>query len=198
MQELLANGNYAPFLAQALTPPILGATGMMGSYGSNPGIGQHFGNPGLGNPGFGQGQFGQGQFGQGQFGLGNSGMNPAGQQGFGQQLGQPHQIASQQQQVAATLHQLAHQVATNTAVGQQIGATLQQLAQYCASQVGAGQQFAQLLNQLAHQCAWTAQAARGGMQPGFGQPFGGQPFGGQPFGYGQPYAQPWGASRPLW
>ena len=182
MQELLANGNYTPFLAQALMPPGLGATGMMGSYGSNPGIGQQFGN----------------------LGFANSGMNLAGQQGFGQQpgqqFGQPHQIASQQQQVAATLHQLAHQAATNTAIGQQIGATLQQLAQYCASQVVTGQQFAQLLNQLAHQCAWTAQAARGGagMQPGFGQPFGGQLFGGQPFGYGQSYAQPWGASRPLW
>ena len=190
MQESMANGNYAPFLAQALTPPILGTTGMTGGYGPHQGIGQQFGNLGLGNPGFGQGQVGPG-----------NGLNLAGQQGFGQQLGQqPHQIAAQQQQVAATLHQLAHQVATNTAVGQQIGATLQQLAQYCASQVVSGQQFAQLLNQLAHQCAWTAQAARGGvgMQPGFGQPFGGQPFGGQPLGYGQPYAQPWGASRPLW
>jgi hypothetical protein len=190
MQELLANGNYAPFLAQALTPPLFGGTGMMGAYGPHQGIGQQFGNPGLGNQAFGNPAFGQ--FGQGQFGLGNGGLSLAGQQGFGQQLGQPHQIAAQQQQVAATLHQLAHQVATNTAIGQQIGATLQQLAQYCVSQVATGHQFAQLLNQLAHQCAWTAQAARSGgigMQAGFGQPF----------GYGQqPYAQAWGANRPPW
>src|SRR5260370_35091045 len=91
MQELLANGNYAPFLSQALTPPMFGGTGMMGAYGSHQGIGQQFGNPGLGNPGFGQfgqGQFGQGHlaqgpFGQGQYGPGNGGLNPPGQQGFG-------------------------------------------------------------------------------------------------------------------
>jgi hypothetical protein len=176
MQELLANGSYAPFLAQALTPPFLAPTGVMGGYGPGQGIGQHFGNPGFG------------QVGQGQFGLGNGGLNLAGQQGFSQQLGQPQQIAQQQQQVAATLHQLAHQVATNTTIGQQIGATLQHLAQYCSSQVMAGQQFAQLLNQLAHQCAWTAQAARGGI--------GAQGFG-QPFGYGQPYGQAWGPNRPF-
>ncbi len=196
MQEFLANGNHAPFLAQALTPPFLAATGMMGGYGANQGIGQQYGNPGLGNPSFGQfgqgqfgpGLFGQGQFGHGQMGLGNGGLNLAGQQGFGQQLGQSHPIAAQQQQVAATLHQLAHHAATNTAIGQQIGATLQQLAQYCASQVVAGQQVAQLLNQLAHQCAWTAQAARGSGIQGFGQPF----------GYGQPQTQAWGPNRPQW
>src|SRR5260370_39942810 len=129
MQELLANGNYAPVLAQALTPPLFGGTGMMGGYGPHQGIGQQFGNPGLGNPAFGNPAFGNpafGQVGQGQFGLGNGSLNLAGQQGFGQQLGQPHQIAAQQQQVAATLHQLAHQAATNTAIREHVEPTLLQ------------------------------------------------------------------------
>ena len=52
-QDLLANGNHAPYLAQALTPPILGAAGMMGGYGGTQGFGPQFGNAG-------PGQFGQG------------------------------------------------------------------------------------------------------------------------------------------
>ena len=38
-QDLLANGNYAQYLAHALTPPILGAPGIMGGYGGTQGIG---------------------------------------------------------------------------------------------------------------------------------------------------------------
>jgi hypothetical protein len=186
---------------------MLGAAGMSG-YGGMQGIAPQLGNPGFGNPAF--SQFGQGQFGQGQFGQGNSASlypaagNFVGQPGFGQQLGQPQQLAAQQQQIAATLHQLAHHVAAHSAVGQQVGATLQQLAQYCSQQVMAGQQFAQLLNQLAQQCAWQAQAARTGgigIAPVHGQPFGyGQsnvtPFGVTPFG--QPNAHTWGPNRPFW
>lgn len=208
MQDLMANGNYSPYLAQALTPPILGAAGTMGGYGGLQGIGQQIGTPGLGNPAvgqFGQNPFGQNPFVQGSFGQGTSGgLNPAAgfgvQQGFGQQLGQPQQVAAQQQQIAATLHQLAHHVATHSVIGQQVGATLQQLAQYCTQQVMAGQQFAQLLNQLAQQCAWQAQAARAGgigMQSVYGQPFG---YGGVPHPamFAQPNPQAWGTNRPLW
>ena len=206
MQDLMANGNYAPYLAQALTPPMLGAAGMMSGYGGTPGIAPQFGSPGLGNPGFGQfgqGQYGQGQYGQGQVGQGNN-PNPnwagglTGHQGFGQQLGQPQQVAAQQQQqIAATLHQLAHYVASRTAIGQQIGATLHQLAQHCNSQVIAGQQFAQVLNQLAHQCAWAAQAARAdgfGTQAVYGLPFGS----GQPYGQMASFNHVGGFNRPVW
>ncbi len=204
MQELLANGNYAPYLAQALTPPIVGAAGTIGSYGGNPGIGQQFGTPGMSNPSWGNPAFGQ--FGQGLAGQGNSGnlnvlgalggQNIFGQQGFGQQLGQPqqHQIAAQQQQIATVLHQLAHHAAVNLAVGQQVTSTLQQIAQYCASQMMTGYQAVQILNQLAHQSAWLAQATRqGGLGQqaiyGFGQPlgYGGvnvAPFGQQQWGMG--------------
>ena len=181
MQELLANGNYAPFLAQALSSPMPGA-----GYGMNPAIGQPFGPAG-----FGPGQFGQGQLGQGLFGQGQLGQSPFGQaggltQGFGQQLGQPHN-AMQQQQVAATLHQLANYLMHRIQVGQQIAATLQHIAQHAVQQIGVGYQFAQVLNQLAHQCAWHAQQAQGG---NLGMPMGvGQPFGHQSFG------QPWGFNR---
>jgi hypothetical protein len=196
MQDIMANGNYAPYLAQALTPPMLGVAGMSG-YGGMQGIAPQLGNPGFGNPAF--SQFGQGQFGQGNSASLYPAGNFVGQPGFGQQLGQPQQLAAQQQQIAATLHQLAHHVAAHSAIGQQVGATLQQLAQYCSQQVMAGQQFAQLLNQLGQQCAWQAQAARTG---GIGI----APVHGQPFGYGQsnvtPFGQPnahtWGLNRPFW
>jgi hypothetical protein len=197
MQDIMANGNYGPYLAQALTPPMLGSAGMSG-YGGMQGIAPQFGTSGFGNPGFGNPAFSQ--FGQSSFGQGNSaGFYPPGlmgQQGFGQQPGQPQQVAAQQQQIAATLHQLAHHMAMHSAVGQQVGATLQQLAQYCTQGVIAGQQFAQLLNQLAHQCAWQAQAARTGI--------GIAPVHGQPFGHGgtnvTPFGQPnvWGSNRPFW
>ena len=49
-QDLLANGNHAPYLAQALTPPILGAAGMMGGYGGTQGFGPQFGNAGPARP----------------------------------------------------------------------------------------------------------------------------------------------------
>src|SRR5258708_14093206 len=112
-QDLLANGNYAPYLAHTLTPPLFGAAGLTGGYNGNQGIGAQLGNPQVGNPGV--GPFGQGQFGQGQFGQGNGLL---GQPNFGYQGLQPdvgQQIAAQQhhqqQQIAATLHQLAHQAA---------------------------------------------------------------------------------------
>src|SRR6266851_460505 len=171
-QDLLANGNHAPYLAQALTPPILGAAGMMGGYGGTQGLGPQFGNPGFG-------QFGQGQFGQGLPGQGNSGAMPGSvalqpgygyqwpgygyqglQPGLGQPLAAPQQLATQQQQIAAALHQLAHQAATQAMLSQQTAA---------------------VLNQLAHQCAWQAQAASQHRHGGFGP----QAVYGQPFGYGQ-------------
>jgi hypothetical protein len=192
-QDLLANGNHAPYLAQALTPPILGAAGMMGGYGGTQGFGPQFGNPGFGQ--FGQGQFGQGPFGQGPFGpgqpgQGNSGALPGGvaiqpgygyqglQPGLGQPLAAPQQLATQQQhQIAATLHQLAHHAATQAMLGQQIAA---------------------VLNQLAHQCAWQAQMTAQNRYGGLGS----QPVYGQPFGYGQangmPFGQAGGFNRPLW
>ncbi len=183
MQDSMANGTYGPYLAQALTPPMLGSAGMSG-YGGMQGIAPQLGNPGFGNPAF--SQFGQSSFGPSSSASFYPAGNLMGQQGFGQQLGQPQQVAAQQQQIAATLHQLAHHVAMHSAIGQQVGATLQQLAQYCTQGVVAGQQFAQLLNQLAHQCAWQAQAARTGV--------GIAPVHGQPFG--QPNA--WGLNRPFW
>jgi hypothetical protein len=198
MQDFMANGNHAPYLAQALAPPVFGSTAAMGSYGGMQGIAPQIGNPGVGNPAF--GQFGQGPFGQGNSPIFNPASSFAGQQGFGQQLGQPqHLAAQQQQQIAATLHQLAHHVATHATIGQQVGNTLQQLAQYCTQQVMAGQQFAQVLNQLANQCASQAQAARTG---GLGV----QSIQGPSVGYGvpsmapfgQPNAQAWGSNRPLW
>ena len=197
-QDLLANGNHAPYLAQALTPPILGAAGMMGGYGGTQGFGPQFGNAGLGQ--FGQGQFGQGQFGQGPFGQpgqGNSGAWPGGnaaqpgygyqgqgygyqglQQGLGQPLAAPQQLAAQhQQQIAGTLHQLAHHAATQAMLGQQIAA---------------------VLSQLAHQCAWQAQMAAQNRHGGVGS----QPVYGQPYGYGQadgtPFGQAGGFNRHLW
>ena len=196
MQDLMANGNYSPFLTQALTPPFLGAAGTMSGYGGPQGIGPQTGNPGVGNPAL--GPFGQGSFGQNGVNFGTVGG--VGPQAIGQQFGQPQQLAAQQQQqIAATLHQLAHHVAAQSAVGQQVGGTLQQLAQYCTHQVMAGQQFAQLLSQLAHQCAWQAHAARIG---GIGtQAIQGQPFGyglANPALYGQPGAQAWGFNRPVW
>jgi hypothetical protein len=187
-QDLLANGNHAPYLAQALTPPILGAAGMMGGYGGTQGFGPQFGNPGFGQ--FGQGQFGQGPFGPGQPGQGNNGALPGGvaiqpgygyqglQPGLGQPLAAPQQLATQQQQqIAATLHQLAHHAATQAMLGQQIAA---------------------VLNQLAHQCAWQAQMTSQNRYGGLGS----QPVYGQPFGYGQgngmPFGQAGGFNRPLW
>jgi hypothetical protein len=207
MQDLMANGNYAPYLAQALTPPIFGAAGMMSGYGGMQGIAPQIGNPGFGNPAF--GQFGQGPFGQSTSTIFNPAASFAGQQGFGQQFGQPQQLgqpqqfgqpqqpaAQQQQQIAATLHQLAQHVTTHTAIGQQVGATLHQLAQYCAQQVMAGHQFAQVLNQLAQQCAQAARAGGLGVQSIYGQPFGyGLP---NVAMFGQPNAQAWGPNRPLW
>src|SRR4051812_37412418 len=108
MQDIMANGNYGPYLAQALTPPMLGSAGISG-YGGMQGVAPQLGNPGFGNPGFGNPAFSQ--FGQSSFGPGGSASfypagSPMGHQGFGQQLGQPQQ-AAQQQQIAATLHQLA-------------------------------------------------------------------------------------------
>ncbi len=171
MQELLANGNYAPFLAQALTPPMLGAAGMMGPQMGNAGFGQIGGQIGQGQ--FGQMPFGQGQYGQGLFGQGTS---FGGLPGLGPQLGQVQHIAHHQQQTAATLHQLAQYIAGRIQVGQQLAATLQQIAQYSAHQVASAYQMVNLLNHLAQQCAWHAQAG-GGMTAGYGSPFGGQPFG---------------------
>jgi hypothetical protein len=195
-QDLLANGNYAQFLAHALTPPNIGG-GMMGSYGGPQGIGPHLGH----EPGFGQfgGQFGS-QFGQGLPGQGSSGAiggGVAAQPGYGYQgFGQP--LAAQQQQIAATLHQLAHQSAAQAQLGQQVGATLHQLAQYVASQGITGQQIAAVLGQLAHQCAWQAQATWQNRHAGFGS----QAVYGQPFGYGQgnvmPFGHAGGVNRPLW
>jgi len=214
-QDLLANGNYAQYLAHALTPPVPGTAGMMAGYGGHQGIGPQIG----GNPGF--SQFGQGQFGQGLPGQATGGMIPGGlavQPGYGypglgygyqgQQpgVGQPfvaqQHLAAQQQQVAATLHQLAHQAASQAVLGQQVGATLQQLAQYVASQGITGQQIAALLNQLAQQCAWQAQTAAQNRYGGWGPQFGSQAIYGQPFGYGQangsPFAQVGGFNRLLW
>ena len=196
-QDLLANGNHAPYLAQALTPPILGAAGMMGGYGGTQGFGPQFGNAGLGQ----QGQFGQGPFGQGPFGQPGQGNNsawPGGnaaqpgygyqgqgygyqglqQQGLGQPLAAPQQLAAQhQQQIAGTLHQLAHHAATQAMLGQQIAA---------------------VLSQLAHQCAWQAQMAAQNRHGGVGS----QPVYGQPYGYGQadgtPFGQAGGFNRLLW
>jgi hypothetical protein len=194
-QDLLANGNYAPYLAQALTPPILGAAGMTSGYGAPQGFGPQFGNSGFGQ--FGQGQFGPGQFGPGQPGQGNNGVLPGGiavqpgygyqgpgygyqglQPGLGQPLAAPQQLAAQQQQqIAATLHQLAHQAATQAVLGQQIAA---------------------VLNQLAHQCAWQAQTTPQNRYGGLGP----QAVYGQPFGYGQangtPFGQAGGFNRLLW
>ena len=187
-QDLLANGNHAPYLAQALTPPILGAAGMMSGYGGPQGFGPQFGNPGFG-------QFGQGQFGQGLPGQGNSSALPGGiavqpgygyqglgygyqsqQPGLGQPFAAPQQLAAQQQQIAAALHQLAHQAATQAMLGQQIAA---------------------VLNQIAHQCAWQAQTTQQNRYGGFGS----QAVYGQPFGYGPadgtPFAQA-GGNRLLW
>jgi hypothetical protein len=167
----------------------------MSGYGGPQGIGPQTGGPAGGNPAL--GPFGQGS--SGQNGVNFGAVGGVGQQGFGQQFGQPQQPGAQhQQQIAATLHQLAHHVAAQAAMGQQVGGTLQQLAQYCIHQVMVGQQFAQLLNQLAHQYAWQAQAARiGGMgtQAIQGQPFG---YGLNPALYGQPGAQAWGFNRPVW
>jgi hypothetical protein len=178
-QDLLANGNYAQYLAHALTPPVPGMPGTIGGFGGTQGIGPQIGS----NPGF--GQWGQGQF----------GPSPFGQAPFGQQpgIGQP-QLVAQQQQIATALHQLAHQAATQAVLGQQIGATLQQLAQYVASQGVNGQQISAVLNQLAQQCAWQAQAAAS--QHRFGG-FGSQAVYGQPFGYGQANGVG-GFNRPLW
>jgi hypothetical protein len=181
-QDLLANGNYAPFLAYSLTPPALGAAGMAG-YGMPHGIGPQFGvnpvgiNPVAVNPAFGQ-----------------VGMTPPGlgiQPGFGS-LGLSQPIAAQQQfgtpqqqQLAATVHHLAHQAATLSVLGQQVGGTLQQLAQYVTWQGAIGQQVATLLNHLAQQCAWQAAQNR---YAGLGQPA----------IYGQPFGQAGGFSRPFW
>jgi hypothetical protein len=196
-QDLLANGNHAPYLAQALTPPILGAAGMMGGYGGTQGFGPQFGNPGFGQ--FGQGQFGQAPFGHGPFGQGAFGQGLAGQgnsaampgsvaiqpgygyqglqPGLGQPLGAPQQLAGQQQQIAVTLHHLAHHAATQAMLGQQIAA---------------------VLNQLAHHCAWQAQTASQNRYGGLGS----QAAYGQPFGYGQAdgmsFGQAGGFNRPLW
>jgi hypothetical protein len=197
-QDLLANGNHAPYLAQALTPPILGAAGMMGGYGGTQGFGPQFGNPGLGQ--FGQGQFGQGPFGQP--GQGNSGTWPGGnaaqpgygyqgqgygyqglqQQGLGQPLAASQQLAAQhQQQIAGTLHQLAHHAAA-----------------HAATQAKLGQQIAAVLSQLAHQCAWQAQMAAQNRHGGVGS----QPVYGQPYGNGQAdgtsLGQAGGFNRLLW
>jgi hypothetical protein len=171
-QDLLANGNYASYLAHALTPPMHGAAGLMSGYGANQGISPQFGNPQPGNPGFGQfgqGQFGQGQFGQDQFGQGNGISQPNfGHQGLQSGFGQPgfgqHIAAQQQQQIAAMLHQLAHQAAAQVVLGQQIAA---------------------VLNQLAQQCAWQAQANGQNRHGGVGA-------------YGQPFGQAGGFNRPLW
>jgi len=192
-QDLLANGNHAPYLAQALTPPILGAAGMMGGYGGTSGFGPQYGNPGFG-------QFGQGQFGQGLLGQGNAGAMPGGgavqpgygyqgpgygyqglQPGLGQPLAAPQQLAAQQHQIAATLHQLAHHAAA-----------------HAATQAMLGQQIATVLNQLAHQCAWQAQTTAQQRYGGFGS----QAVYGQPFGYGPasatPFTQAGGFNRLLW
>lgn len=190
MQDLMANGNYAPYLAQALTPPILGTAGMSG-YGMQ-GIAPQLANPGI-NPAF--SSIGQAPFGN------SAGLYPPGgvmgQQGFGQQLGLPQQLSGQQQQIASTLHHLAHFVAAHVAVGQQVGAALQQIAQYCIQQVATGQQLAQVLNQLAHQSAWQAQRPGGlGFQSVHGMPFGYSPTNVTP--YGQPGIQPWSPGRSLW
>ena len=175
-QDLLANGNHAPYLAQALTPPILGAAGMMG-YGGTQGFGPQFGNPGLGQ--FGQGQFGQGQFGQGPFGQPGQGNNSAwpggnaAQPGYGYQ-GQGYGYQGLQQQ----------------GLGQPLAAPQQLAAQH-------QQQIAAVLSQLAHQCAWQAQMAAQNRHGGVGS----QPVYGQPYGYGQadgtPFGQAGGFNR-LW
>jgi hypothetical protein len=179
-QDLLANGNYAPYLAHTLTPPMLGASGMTGGYAMPQGIGI--------NPAF--GQFGQAPFGQAPFGQGlpgnaipygpfssQPGTGPQGLQPFGAQ----HQTVTpqQQQQFAATIHHLAHQAATLATLGQQVGGTLQQLAQYVTWQGAIGHQIAGLLNQFAQQCAWQAAQSRPG---GWGMQYGQQPFGQTPFG----------------
>jgi hypothetical protein len=178
-QDLLANGNYAQYLAHALTPPNIGA-GMMGGFGGPQGIGPQVGN----NPGFGQlgGQFG-GQFGQGVPGQGNSGINSGGfavQPGYGYPglqpgFGQPH--AAQQQQIATMLHQLAHQSAAQAQLGQQIAAVLSQLAHHCAWQA---------------QVTWQNRYGGFGSQAVYGQPFGYGPANGTPFGHAG------GFNRPLW
>ena len=176
-QDQLANGNYAQYLAHALTPPILGAPGIMGGYGGTQGIGPQFGNPQFGNQQFGDsgfGQFGQGQPSQGNTMLGGVAVQPGiGYQGL--------QLAmQQQQQIAATLHQLAHQAATQAMLGQQIAA---------------------VLNQLAHQCAVQVQTALQNRYGGLGTQAGGGLYG-QPFGYGLgntvPFGQTWGFNRPSW
>src|SRR5258708_7593897 len=116
--DQLANGNYASYLAQALTPPNFGAAGMP------QGIGPQYGNAGFGQPGFGQpgfGQFGQGlpSQGNGNYGLMPGGVQPGvGYQGLQGNVGQPF-AAQQQQQIAVALHQLAHQAMTQAVLGQQ-------------------------------------------------------------------------------
>jgi hypothetical protein len=198
MQNLLANGNYAPYLAQAMTPPFPGL-GMTSVYGAPPGIGQEFGTPpfGVGMPGqIGGGQFGGqlgGQFGN-QFGpAGPGGLQGApflgGYQGLQGGLGQPQVM--QQQQLAATLHQLAHHAVQSGMIGQQISANLQHLANYIGWRSHFAPQIAQVLNQLAQQCA--------GQQGGLHNPLAasGQPFG-HGFGASPQFGQAWGQYRPLW
>jgi hypothetical protein len=172
-QDLLANGNYAQYLAQALTPPNPGA-GMIGGYGGAQGIG--------------------GQIGQGVPGQATSGMIPGvgGQPGYGYPaVGQPFAaqlpFAAHQQHIAGTLHQLAHQAVAQAVLGQQIAAVLNQLAHQCAWQaqtpwqnrpVGFGQQFGF------------------GPQAAYGQPFGYGQASGMPFG--QTFGQTSGSNRPVW
>jgi hypothetical protein len=166
-QDLLANGNYAQYLAQALTPPNPGA-GMIGGYGGTQGIG---------------GQLGQGVPGQSTNGIiPGVGVQPGyGYPAVGQPFAAQLPFAAHQQQIAGTLHQLAHQAVAQAVLGQQIAA---------------------VLNQLAHQCAWQAQTNWQNRSVGFGP----QAVYGQPFGYGQANAMPlgqtfgqaWGFNRPVW
>src|SRR5262245_15844561 len=106
-QDLLANGSYAPYLAQTFAPPVFGAPAMMGGYGAVQGINPQIG-PQVGPPQV---------FGQTVNPMAGIGVQPpygnplAGQQ----QIAAQQQLAAQQQQIAATLHQLAQQVATQGA-----------------------------------------------------------------------------------
>ena len=197
MQNLLANGNYAPYLAQAMTPPIPGG-GMMNVYGAPPGIGQEFGAPPFGVGPLGQmvgghigGQFGH-QFGPAALGALAAGALHGGTPFQGLQTGFGQQQLPQQQQVAATLHQLAHHAVQQAMIGHQISANLQHIANYIGWRAQAAPQVAQMLSHLAQQCALQAQ---GGMQ----HPFAAQ---GQPFGHGLggpgSFGQAWGQHRPLW